>query len=256
MADVPQKIVAPSSVQWFAAEFLVVMTGVLVALAVDAWWEKQTELRLEQTYLEQIAIDLEEALAEVRANDRRMDANDERTAAVVSAFRSPNSISADSLYTLIPGLMGWGDAQQVRTATMEAVVANGDLSLIRSDELRSSIPGFVETVREEMMDRRSDLEINRAAIQLLLEDVDYLEALIRRRQDRDSAYVVRGNVLAPAAPRRIPLSLDTRSFFSDLQLYRGVLSIWVMRNKDAVRRTRLEEALEEQLALVHTALGR
>ena len=117
--DAPQKTAATSSLRWFATEFLVVMTGVLVALAVDAWWKKQTDLQLERTYLEQIALDLEEALAEHLDNDRSMDINDERTAAVVAGFRTMIPMSADSLYALVPGLMSWGGAHQVRTATIE-----------------------------------------------------------------------------------------------------------------------------------------
>lgn len=38
-------------VQWFAAEFLIVVTGVLVALAVQAWWVERAGGREQGTSL-------------------------------------------------------------------------------------------------------------------------------------------------------------------------------------------------------------
>ena len=43
------------------AEFMVIVIGVLVALAVDRWNADQEDRRLEQTYLASLAADLEQA---------------------------------------------------------------------------------------------------------------------------------------------------------------------------------------------------
>lgn len=47
-------------VRWFGAEFLVVVTGVLVALALNAWWGERQDRDLEQDYLRQLAADVQE----------------------------------------------------------------------------------------------------------------------------------------------------------------------------------------------------
>ena len=45
-------------VSWFLAEFLVVVAGVLVALAVSAWWQGRLDRQHETEYLQQLDADL------------------------------------------------------------------------------------------------------------------------------------------------------------------------------------------------------
>lgn len=49
-----------------AAEFLLIVTGVLTALTVDAWWQGRLDNERERQYLEQIE-------ADVRSNGQRLE---------------------------------------------------------------------------------------------------------------------------------------------------------------------------------------
>ena len=45
-------------VRWFGAEFLVVVTGILVALALNAWWGSRQDAAREQAYVRQLRAEL------------------------------------------------------------------------------------------------------------------------------------------------------------------------------------------------------
>ena len=44
--------------RWFGAEILVVVTGVLIALAINAWWQGRQNSQREHAYLSEIRRDL------------------------------------------------------------------------------------------------------------------------------------------------------------------------------------------------------
>lgn len=59
-----------SSIRWFAAEIIVIVAGVLIALALNAWWQDRQDAESEQVYLrlllrdlDQMEVDLDELLA-------------------------------------------------------------------------------------------------------------------------------------------------------------------------------------------------
>lgn len=45
--------------RWFLSEFLVIVAGVLVALAVNAWWQGRQDRQVEIAYLQQLQLDLD-----------------------------------------------------------------------------------------------------------------------------------------------------------------------------------------------------
>jgi hypothetical protein len=46
--------------RWFAAEYLVVVVGILTAMALQAWWQERGNRAREQVYLRQLRADLVE----------------------------------------------------------------------------------------------------------------------------------------------------------------------------------------------------
>jgi hypothetical protein len=50
-----------AGLRWFAAEFLVVLSGVLVALIVNAWWTQRSDIQAERSYLTYLVSDLSQA---------------------------------------------------------------------------------------------------------------------------------------------------------------------------------------------------
>jgi len=133
-----------------AAEFLVIVVGVLVALAVDEWSSSAQERELEREYLQALAIDLgEDSAAYARALAPNVEEALAALRTIVPVARGVEAMPIDTVgfVTLL-----WESRFSVtqfeeRRTTFEELLATGNLSLIRSAELRASIVSYYEQVR-------------------------------------------------------------------------------------------------------------
>lgn len=132
-----------AALRWFGAEFLVVVTGVLVALALGAWWQERDNREREAAYLHQLAADLEtteRALLSISEFhlDRAL-----ASARVAQAYWKP---SPPTLEALLDDLGAPFRSQRERPVmgTIDALIATGDLRLIRSDALRAELVAYAE----------------------------------------------------------------------------------------------------------------
>ena len=160
------------ALRWFAAEFLVVVTGVLVALALNSWWQGRQDAARERAYLLQLSADLEtnEELAQ-----RTLDQMNERIrqgAKLHDALRTPTLPPPDSLERWLRESLGPSPLYP-RMGSVQALIETGDLNLIRDDALRTGITDYVGAVQtgSEMVDVINDFALR--ALGALLERVDY-----------------------------------------------------------------------------------
>jgi hypothetical protein len=124
-------------------EFVLIVLGVLAALAGNSWWEGRQERGREEVYLRQLAADL-------RESERIMEQGLLRTrgyylgaARVLRAFHSAEPPPPDSLATWIRQSDGYMDPRPV-LGTVRGLIASGDLRLLRDDALRSAVLAFAQ----------------------------------------------------------------------------------------------------------------
>ena len=149
-------------------EFVLIVTGVLVAMAANSWWESRQDHTKEETYLSQL-------LADTHANEERVDsAFAVDSAAMVSTNRWLDILSGAEPIpprdtTRRGGIRG-ADAFtspdfRPLLGTYTALLETGDLQLLESPDLRfrlvayqSSLESVRETVRHtaETMERHED----------------------------------------------------------------------------------------------------
>lgn len=131
-------------VSWFLREFIVVVTGVLVALALNAWWQTQQDRSFELQYLQQLHQDIENTIGSIERDSQAEEASDRALSMLVRSFRMKPQPPRDSL-------VAWSLAAPnvlvtVPTiGTAETIVASGDLRLVRNDSLRLALPTFLES---------------------------------------------------------------------------------------------------------------
>ena len=123
-------------VQWFAAEFAVVVAGVLVALGVQAMYQAGGNRDREQAYLRQIVAELRATEAELSSEIAFAEGLVRRAQRAHAAFFLPDPPSADSVGA-------WWRfnhaAPKPVLGTLRAVTVTGDLRLVRSDSARAAI---------------------------------------------------------------------------------------------------------------------
>jgi hypothetical protein len=120
------------------AELAVIVAGVLIALASDAWWQRRQEQTEARDYLEQLLVDFQET-------DRRLRGTIEGDATTLESvhrvvdranrgvYPPPDSLELPTRY----------DQFEPLTGTLTALVESGDLRLIRNDSLRFELVAFL-----------------------------------------------------------------------------------------------------------------
>ncbi len=134
---------------WFAVvlEMLIVIVGVVIGFQISAWGDTRTDRDREQTYLHQLAEDLHETERDLAFSDSLEHLASGAIASVHHAYYQPQPPKADSLAFLILRSFLMGSPTPVM-GTAEALVATGDLNLIRDDSLRAAITRYLDLTRD------------------------------------------------------------------------------------------------------------
>jgi hypothetical protein len=119
-----------------AAESIAIVASILLAFAIDAWWQARSERN-------QIRAELAAFLGELRTNQRIVDDRlayhigiRDATAALLSlAGAAGSTVSTDSLDHLFADASWWGGADAIEMAVLDALVVGGTLADVDDSEL-------------------------------------------------------------------------------------------------------------------------
>jgi len=154
-SDSPEEHVRPgrAGVAWrrVLREFAVIAAGALAALAGQAWWQNRLDREREHDYLRHL-------LADTRENSRRIDrlivddSTSEQTVRRVAAFVYDSGAppARDTLVAwFIDGGFFSSSAFYPLTDTYTALLATGDLRLIRDESLRRELVAYAARMDAE-----------------------------------------------------------------------------------------------------------
>jgi hypothetical protein len=124
---------------FFFAELVLVVAGILIALAIDGWVGDRKDSEVELTYLELLARDIDELRAQA---DEQLQFEQDKVAASTTALRLMNNpdpaAHREELGRLLAFLTGRRTVS-LSSATYEQMLSSGHLQLIRNTTLRDSI---------------------------------------------------------------------------------------------------------------------
>lgn len=134
-----------------AAEFAVIVVGVLTALSVDSYRDHRVDRGHEAAYLEQIREDSRynlERIAESVEMEQRHSAVAE---VLLEALQAPSAPSVDSIRTWLGRRNGswWISDPRLLDGTINALIETGDLNLITDVRVRSAILRYQGHIRAD-----------------------------------------------------------------------------------------------------------
>lgn len=161
------------------AEFGVIVSGVLIALAVDAWWERQQEQKQAEEYLQQLLVDFRETQRGLQGTIAGDTETFDRVNSVLDrAFTGPfppaDSLDLPTGYNYFEPLTG----------TLTALVEGGDLRLIGNDSVRFELIGFAALIEStEAVLRHTESLIWHSTERLSLGRASHSRTVPRRAAD-------------------------------------------------------------------------
>ena len=120
------------------AELLVILVGILLALAVDSGWDRRQDERRAGVYLEQLRAELTVTSDDVERALARESGVLSSAERVLRGVYEPQLPPADSLTGWL-ARMFTSSSFIPTTSTVEALVATGDIQLVNDDRLRTEI---------------------------------------------------------------------------------------------------------------------
>lgn len=150
--------------QWFGAQFLVVVAGVLVALSLDAWLQGRQDAKSESSYLALLSRDLERSIADLEqfaAFEARQ--LDDATAALRAIAHVPVKGETAKLSEALAHLLT-RQTMVLKNSTYLDLVSTGNLSLIHDAALRDEIVDFYQVTgqRFEVINRNNSYFVDNA----------------------------------------------------------------------------------------------
>jgi hypothetical protein len=128
--------------QHFAIEAVVIVLSILMAFALDASWDSFNERQLEQAILADIAEEMRGNIAALDfAYSRQVTRLEELDQIILEAGPERSGLSADSLKTLLASIMV-NPTFDMKNGVLDQLLQAGNLSLIRSTELRTRLSGL------------------------------------------------------------------------------------------------------------------
>lgn len=137
-----------------AAEFLVIVVGVLVALAVDQWRESINDRTAEAEYLDRLLIDLRQDSGMVSGDRAQGAAKAVDLQRVLENLRDPDIVRRQPSLAW-PNLSRTFARPNLQTTTFDELTTTGGLILIQNNDLRSRI-GEHYTWAEHSFNERLD----------------------------------------------------------------------------------------------------
>jgi hypothetical protein len=123
--------------RWFAAEIVIVVAGVLIALAINATWAARQQARDERRLLSGLRNEFRanrEQLDQLIAFHEQLKATTTRL--LIYSADPPASLSPDSVDQLLADASWWSSYTALESTVLDAAVQYGQLNLIESDSLR------------------------------------------------------------------------------------------------------------------------
>ena len=240
---------------WFTVlvEVAIVVLGVVIGFQVTAWGQARADRVKEQVYLNQLATDLRETILLIGKADTFAARRDTATTQILRAAYGPPPPRSE--------LMAWlRDADRVTSVepvagTVEALVATGDLNLIRDVALRSDLTSYLRDVRAHLALQQDQMAQWHRSNKVMLEGLDPAEQFLSGLTPAASDSLTRDPLSPyPSLRERTPYRFDHETYLSDPIVHRALFEMYINQQNLRTSWNRLLRSSEDLLSLVEAGI--
>ena len=136
-------------------EITVVVVGILIAFALDSWWDRRAQASQERTYLRALRSDFAENVERLGSAAARQEGIELAGRQLLALSRSRTPAGVDTVRILLGRVFNSGRFEPVMGA-YEAIVNSGGLAQISDDSLRAALAAFASHLRVSYVEQFSN----------------------------------------------------------------------------------------------------
>lgn len=236
-------------------EGVTIVGSILLAFAIDAWWDGRQDHSRGDVYLRMLISDAQETL---RNNERfggfADDSADWAGARLVRAYYQPELPPRDSLMRWFSRSLSFWVVQPT-LGTAQAIVATGDLRLIRSVAMRSALPRYLTNMNAfEGFEQQWADDFVAASEELSHHvDVAMLRPGLLSAAERDSMAATDPLFALPAGALRPFPGIDVEALVRNAEVHRILVRMNRAKERMRLNRGRMKAATEQFLSQIESA---
>jgi hypothetical protein len=193
-------------------DFLIVVAGIVVGVQVNDWWASRVDARRETAYLVELQEDLRQSIDEIESDSAAYRTIAQSMIALLEASRRHDeSLTVEQLNRHCSRLL-YMIGTPIVADTYSNLTGSGDLSLIRSQELRNALAAFyarTEIIR--LVSQTHELQLVNTFQPYIVNELDYL-AIYEQDRKRSLPAEIKAALPRPFDERRIREVLATPRF--------------------------------------------
>jgi hypothetical protein len=236
-------------------EGVTIVGSILLAFAIDAWWDGRRDHSRGDVYLRMLISDARETLSNnARFGGFADDSTDWAGARLVRVYYQPELPPRDSLMRWFSRSLGFWVVQPTM-GTAQAIVATGDLGLIRSVDLRSALPRYLTNMNAfEGFEQQWADDFVAASEELSHQvDITLLRPGLLTAAARDSLAVADRLFPLPAGALRPLLGIDVEALVRNADVHRILVRMNRAKERMRLNRGRMKIATEQFLRQLEAA---
>lgn len=140
-----------------SAESVAIIASILIAFAIDAWWDQQQEFERERVTIRSLEQELSHNRRKVRNRIEQLERWELLIIeSIATAGRDIDDITEQDVVEKILWIQGPFQTEYFSKAALQDTLASGAYGLIRSSELRQAINGYEQVLTQDL-DRQLSL---------------------------------------------------------------------------------------------------
>jgi hypothetical protein len=151
-------------------ELVIIVAGVLIALASNAWWEARGERTREREYIDQLTVDMSTTLLNLDSAYQKEERGQTAINSMLLALLSPQTLDIDSMRAWGTDQGSYSDPRLV-LGTVTALLQTGELRLIRDRKVRVAISAYASGVAADLAELSRFVDLGIAAQEPMLNEV-------------------------------------------------------------------------------------